>query len=175
MQTQSKNVGLMSGKYALRSVSTDGRNYPISDHFEKIMDHKDFLSENNLAVLDALLSRLVRPVAKTSFLVFSKHKYITVPIENIAFFYIRYESATIMCFDMREYPVNYSLEQIQNLLTVNQFFRLNRQYLINFNAVKEVEHYFARKLLVNLTVPVSEKLLVTKEKVTSFLNWLENR
>jgi two-component system, LytTR family, response regulator LytT len=56
-----------------------------------------------------------------------------------------------------------------------QFFRVSRQYLISFNAVKEVEHYFARKLLVNLVVPVQDKLLVSKEKVSSFLDWLDNR
>jgi len=55
------------------------------------------------------------------------------------------------------------------------FFRLNRQYLINFNAIKEVEHYFARKLFVKLAVPVAEKLLVSKEKSTLFLKWLEER
>jgi DNA-binding LytR/AlgR family response regulator len=95
--------------------------------------------------------------------------------ENIAFFYIKYESAVIMCFDKQEYFVNYSLEQIQNLLPEKQFFRLNRQYLINFNAVREVEHYFARKLLVNPVVPVKDKLIVSKEKVTEFLLWLDNR
>jgi len=81
----------------------------------------------------------------------------------------------IMCFDKQEYFVNYSLDQIQNLLPGNQFYRLNRQYLINFNAVKDVEHYFARKLLVNPVIPVKDKLLVSREKVTEFLGWLDNR
>src|SRR3982750_615106 len=98
-----------------------------------------------------------------------------VPTESIAFFYIKYQSPVIMCFDRQEYSVNYSLEQMQQLLSDLQFFRLNRQYLVNFNAVKEVEHYFARKLLVKLTVPAQDKLLVSKEKVSSFLHWLENR
>jgi LytTr DNA-binding domain len=52
---------------------------------------------------------------------------------------------------------------------------LNRQYLINFNAVKEVEHYFSRKLLVNPVIPTKDKLVVSKEKVTEFLRWLDNR
>jgi DNA-binding LytR/AlgR family response regulator len=112
---------------------------------------------------------------KKSFLVFKHNKYFTVPTESIAFFYIKYESAMIMCFDRKEYCINYSLEQIQQLVTDKFFFRLNRQYLINFSAVKEVEHYFARKLLVNLSIPVNDKLLVAKEKVTAFLNWLEDR
>jgi DNA-binding LytR/AlgR family response regulator len=113
--------------------------------------------------------------AKKSFLVFSRNKYITVATDAIAYFYVKNEYAIIVCFDKQEYSVNYSLEHIQNVLSELQFFRLNRQYLINFNAVKEVEHYFARKLLVKLVVPVIEKLLVSKEKGRSFLRWLENR
>lgn len=112
---------------------------------------------------------------KKSFLVFKNNKYMIVPTENIAFFYIKYTSPVILSFDRKEYSVNYSLKEIQNLVGDKQFFRLNKRYLVSFNAVKEVEHYFARKLLVQLTVPAPEKLLVAKEKASHFLHWLENR
>jgi two-component system, LytTR family, response regulator LytT len=118
---------------------------------------------------------LVAQAGKKSFLVFKNNKYLTVPTDNIALFYIKYESAMIMCFNQQEYFVNYSLEQINKLLPEKQFFRLNRQYLINFNTIKEVEHYFARKLLINPAIPIKEKLIVPKEKVADFLHWLDNR
>src|SRR4051794_13674664 len=101
---------------------------------------------------------------KKSFLVYRHNKYVTIPTENVAFFYVKYESSIMVCLDRKEYSVNYSLEHLQHLLSDLQFFRLNRQYLINFNAVKEVEHYFARKLLVRLIIPVEDQLLVSKEK-----------
>ena len=115
------------------------------------------------------------PADKKSFLVFKHNKYIIVATENIAFFYVKYETSIIVCADRQEYPVNYSLEHLQSLLGDKQFFRLNRQYLVNFSSVKEVEHYFARKLLVKLSVTTPEKLLVPKERVSNFLHWLENR
>jgi two-component system response regulator LytT len=115
------------------------------------------------------------PAGKKSFLVFKHNKYITVPTKQIAFFYVKYDSPFIVCKDREEYAVNYSLKQIHNLVTDQQFFRLNKQYLINFDAVKEVEHYFARKLLVKLIVDAPDKLLVAKEKAADFLRWLENR
>ena len=114
-------------------------------------------------------------IGKRSFLVFKYNKYMTVPTENIAYFYIKYSASILVCFDKQEYAVNYSLDRIQELLSGQQFYRLNRQYLINFAAVKEVEHYFARKLLVNLAIPIKERLVVSKEKARSFMNWLENR
>jgi DNA-binding LytR/AlgR family response regulator len=112
---------------------------------------------------------------KTSFLVFKHNKYFIVPTENIAYFYVKFETSTIVCFDKQEYLLNYSLENIQSLLTDKHFFRVNRQYLVSFRAVKEVERYFARKLLVNLVVPARDKLLVSKEKLSGFLRWLDNR
>ena len=131
--------------------------------------------QNGQRYLDDLLTRLPPRAGKSSFLVFKNNKYLTVRTENIAYFYVKYDSSIIVSFDKQEYFVNQSLEHIQNLVTEKQFFRLNRQYLISFDAVKEVEHYFARKLLVNLVVAVAEKLLVPKEKVSNFLEWLENR
>ena len=127
------------------------------------------------ATFDELFMKLTTPTGKKSFLVFKHNKYITVPTEKIAFFYVKYESSIMVCFDRQEYAVNYSLEQIQHLVNTHQFFRLNRQCLINFETVKEVEHYFARKLLVTPAIPVPDKLLVSKEKVSSFLHWLEHR
>lgn len=133
------------------------------------------LKNNEVLALAEMLSSMVKPTGKKNFLVFKNNKYTNILTDNIAFFYIKYESPVIMCFDRQEYFVSYSLDQIQNLLPRNQFFRLNRQYLINFSAVKEVEHYFARKLLVNPAVIIKEKLIVSKERVTEFLNWLDNR
>ena len=183
MQTHPKKTDLTFIDYPLKVIEhnqTDNvlQSWSTEDIvavFEKTNLFKNFFQQSRQPNISDLLTKLAPPPGKKSFLVFKHHKYITVPTENIAFFYVKYESSIIVCVDRQEYSVNYSLEQIQNVLPEKQFFRLNRQYLINFNAITEVEHYLARKLLVNLAVPVKEKLLVSKEKVTSFLQWLENR
>jgi two-component system response regulator LytT len=183
METQTKTTDQISNGYALDASRVNGLDYiqnffsreEIMTAFEKILEFRNFFQQNYNINQENQLAGLQGSTGKKSFLVFNQNKYITVPTENIAFFYIKYESPIIVCFDKQEYFVNYSLEQVQNLLPEKEFFRLNRQYLVNFNAVKEVEHYFARKLLVNLTVPAKDKLLVSKEKVTCFLHWLDNR
>jgi two-component system response regulator LytT len=142
-------------------------------------DNELVVTENGLnestAHEPAYALKALPSAGKKSFLVFKHNKYITVPTQQIAFFYVKYDAPLIVCKDKQEYAVNYSLRQIHALVTDQQFFRLNKQYLINFDAVKEVEHYFARKLLVRLTVEAPEKLLVSKEKASDFLRWLENR
>jgi len=173
MQTQPSLNNINVGKLiALESLSTNDIVSKIESRVDEI---KTFFQQFRLPELDELLAKLGTHNGKKSFLVFKNNKYINVLTENIAFFYIKYESPVIMCFDKQEYFVNYSLDQVQRLLPEKQFFRMNRQYLINFNAIKEVEHYFARKLLVNTAIPVKDKLIVSKEKVTQFLHWLDNR
>ena len=138
-------------------------------------DYQNVLHQLRLPWLNDLLTRLATTEGKKNFLVFKNNKYLNVPTDNIAFFFIKLDAPMMMCFDKQEYFVNHSLDQVQRLLPEKQFYRLNRQYLINFAAVKEVEHYFARKLLVNAVIPTKAKLIVSKEKVTQFLQWLDNR
>ncbi|MBB6112140.1 two component transcriptional regulator, LytTR family [Mucilaginibacter lappiensis] len=147
----------------------------IADAFKKVDELKNFFQQSIMPDLGNLLSQIAQPAGKKSFLVFKHNKYTTVSTDSIAFFYIRNEATSIMCFDQQEYSLNQSLDQVISLLSPVQFFRLNRQYIVNFNAIKEVEHYFMRKLFVKLTIPTPEKLLINKEKAPVFLNWLENR
>lgn len=144
-------------------------------HTNDFSSHQNFPSSLPMQRNGSKVLSTNNTTGKKSFLVFKRNKYTTIATETIAYFYIKHETTILVSFDKQEYFVSYSLDQLQQLLPALQFFRLNRQYLINFSAIKEAEHYFARKLLVNLTVPVPEKLLVSKEKASSFLHWLENR
>ena len=64
---------------------------------------------------------------------------------------------------------------MEGLVDSHRFYRDNRQYLVNFTAIKEVEPYFNRKLGVKLNVKCKEQILVGKLKVTGFREWLSNR
>jgi len=169
--------------YAIEAFKSNGIDYvlkpfsreSITQAIRKAAELKNFFQRNKKPDFDFLLSRSGEQAGKKSFLVFKNNKYVTIQTENIAFFYIKYDAPTAVTFDKAEYPLTHSLEEISKLLAPNQFFRINRQYLVNFTAIKEAEHYFSRKLILKLTVPTEDKLLVGKEKVTAFLNWLENR
>jgi|SRR5882757_3552864 len=171
------------GEYAMDAIKANGIDYllkpfskeELQEAFEKVENLKNFFQQSTRPDLDGLLKRIGLDEGKKSFLVFKNNKYTTIPTDLIAFIYIKYDSATIMTFQSQEYSITQSLDQVQSLLSPKQFYRLNRQYLINFSAVKEVEHYFARKLLVKLVIPSRDKLLVGKEKATGFLDWLESR
>jgi two-component system response regulator LytT len=157
--------------YVLKPFSTDD----IREAFRKVDELKNFFQQKTTPDLSDLLAKLGSPAGKTSFLVFKNQKYTTVQTDNIAFFYIRNDSTSIMCFDKQEFALSQSLDQVTSMVSAKQFFRVNRQYLVNFKAIKEVEHYFLRKLHLKLLIETPDKLLINKEKSGSFLNWMEDR
>jgi two-component system response regulator LytT len=171
------------GEYAMDAIKANGIDYilkPFSKEelqraFEKVDNFKNFFQQNSSPDLEALIKRMGVEDGKKSFLVFTNNKYLTVPTDQIAFIYIKHDTATIVTFQKQAYAITQSLDQVQSQLATRQFYRLNRQYLVNFNAIKEVEHYYGRKLLIKLVVPSPDDLLLGKEKTTAFLQWLENR
>ncbi|MEH6307702.1 LytTR family DNA-binding domain-containing protein [Olivibacter sp. CPCC 100613] len=171
------------GEYAMEAIKANGIDYllkPFAEAdlemaFEKVMSLKNFFQQHASSDVDQLLKRIGLTEWKSSFLVFKNNKYQTVQTDQIAFIYISYNMASIVTFKEEAYVINQSLDQVQQQLSPRQFYRLNRQYLINFSAIKEVEHYFARKLFVRLLVATPDKLLIGKEKTTNFLHWLEDR
>jgi len=172
-------------EYSLEAFKSNGVDYvlkpfskeDIQEAFRKVDELKNFFQQKVMPDLSDLLSKLGVPnnTGKSNFLVFKNQKYTTVQTDNIAFFYIRNDSTSMMCFDKQEFVLSQSLDQIAASVSGKQFFRVNRQYLVNFKAIKEVEHYFLRKLYVKLIIETPDKLLINKEKSHSFLSWMEER
>lgn len=167
--------------YALDAFKANGIDYilkPFSANslqsaFEKVILLQNFFQVNEQASIQ--INKLLDPAGKTGFLVFKNNKYSTIQTHDIACFYIRDEITILVTATSEEYGISQSLEELYKVLNPKQFFRINRQYLISYSAVKEVEHYFARKLIVKLNISTSGQLIVGKDKATLFLNWLDDR
>lgn len=155
--------------YILKPFSADS----LQSAFEKVALLKNFFQVNEQASLK--INKLLDPAGKTGFLVFKNNKYSTIQTNDIACFYIRDEITTLVTVTSEEYGISQSLDELYKVMNPKQFFRINRQYLIGYSSVKEVEHYFARKLIVKLNISTTEQLIIGKDKATSFLNWLDNR
>jgi len=108
---------------------------------------------------------------KGSILVYYKDKILPVRIDDIALFYLENEITYITTFDLKNYTINKPLDELEEIVGPD-FYRANRQYLINRKAIKEASQYFARTLSVTLTIPFKETIKVNKVKVSDFLNWL---
>lgn len=110
--------------------------------------------------------------ANSSILVHHKEKIIPLKLDEIALAYIRNEMVYLKTFEGVNYMINKSLDELDTMLGSN-FYRANRQYIVNRASVKDVTTFLTRKYLVNLTFQFPEQIIVSKEKMTSFLKWLK--
>lgn len=109
---------------------------------------------------------------KTSIIVIHADRIIPVQIADISLCYIELENIFIKTKTGKEYVVNKSLEELEQLLG-DEFFRVNRQHILRRQAIAFASMGLSRKLNLNLHVEHATKISVSKEKHNSFLQWLE--
>lgn len=96
----------------------------------------------------------------------------SVPVEEIQCFYSK-EKLSFLCTKNKKFPIDYSLDQIERLVSSRQFFRINRKYILNISAIKDITQYTNSRLKVTLkNVLQDEELIVSREKVSLFKTWL---
>jgi two-component system, LytTR family, response regulator LytT len=167
-------------EYALKAFKANGIDYilkpftkkTIQESLKKYVVLKDsFIQKapSYKTILELLEGR--RSHKQGSILVYHKDNIIPVKMDDIALFYIDNEVTRLTTFNQKHYFVNKTLEELTKG-TGDDFYRANRQFLINRKAINNVSQYFARKLAINLIIPVKGKIFVSKEKSKDFLNWL---
>ena len=71
-----------------------------------------------------------------------------VAVNDIAYFYVEEGAVVLTTFEGNRYFPQYSLEQLEEQLDPQQFFRANRQIIVNIEAVVELKPYFKGRLVL---------------------------
>ncbi len=71
--------------------------------------------------------------------------------------------------------MDHNLDALQDMLDPIQFFRINRQYLINLQAIDEMKTYTKARVIVTLKPPVKEPPVVSSERAADFKHWLDGK
>jgi len=109
---------------------------------------------------------------KTHFLIPSKgDKLIPVQTADLVFFYIDSGTVKAFAFDGKIYRFDHSLDELEDILDPQIFFRANRQYIISRSAIKDIDIWFNSRLSVNLKISVPEKIIISKARITDFKKW----
>ena len=69
--------------------------------------------------------------------------------------------------------VNLSMDELEQQLNPNYFFRANRQYIINIEYILFIGNYFGGKLIVRLKGYSDTKITVSKEKAQRLKEWID--
>jgi len=97
----------------------------------------------------------------------------SVELKEVSCFYSLEKSTFISTFDGHHYPVDFSLERLEQLLDPDAFFRINRQYVINFSAISRIHVLSQSRIKIEINPPATEPLLVSTAKTHAFRLWLD--
>jgi two-component system LytT family response regulator len=92
---------------------------------------------------------------------------------DIAYFYTSDKITFMMAKDGRKYPMDYTLENLEELIDPTRFFRINRQYILHLDAIQHMHAYSKARVKIELNPPAHEEVIVSTEKSPYFKKWLE--
>jgi two-component system LytT family response regulator len=135
------------------------------------------ISKGNIGFADyqKLLSMIkIESNYKSHFLVSQKgDKLVPLSVDEIAYLYIDTSVVKAITFDKKTFVMDFTLDELYLMLNPKIFFRANRQYIISRKAIKDIDMWFNSRLSVNLQVPTTEKVLISKARIPEFKKWFE--
>ena len=158
--------------YLLKPIDYENLSFAINK-FIKTERHPPIEQNIEASVLEKV-KEMLRPQYKSRFIVKVGEHIKSMQIADILFFY-SFERSTFMCTKTgRNYIVDYSLEEVENITNPQQFFRINRKYLIKLEAVVDMVSYSSSRLMIKLLNSEDDNVIVSREKMQAFKMWLNS-
>lgn len=154
--------------YLLKPIDKDKLKLSLEkyDKMKKIFSPENEYSDKLKDVFDKL-----KHPPKSTLLVHYQDKIVPIKISDIDFIY--YMQGIVRSYIQQQtYQLNETMDELEKILDEENFFRANRQFIVNRKSILNIEHYFARKLFVKLRVKTPENIIVSKAKASKFLSWL---
>lgn len=98
---------------------------------------------------------------------------IPVKVEEVAWFTTRHKVTLLRTFQDESLVVNKPLANLEVLLDPHQFRRVNRQYIVNIGAVRQIKSHQKGKLLLSLEPSSGEDIIISQEQAGLMKEWLE--
>ncbi len=172
-------------EYAIRAFRVNGADYllkPVKDaELSAAIDKcRKLLAVNDGPPSDitSLIRAMTHPMSaskyKEKFIVNIRNQWMPVNADTIACFskeVLNY----IYLFSGEKYMIDYvTLDEVEELLDPRQFYRANRQFIINIDAIQSVKPVENSKLIIHLKEP-NHKLDIDMSRLKSpeFKKWLD--
>ncbi|MEC4049891.1 LytTR family DNA-binding domain-containing protein [Flavobacterium sp. SUN046] len=169
-------------EYALRAFKLNSIDYllkPIDEEDLEVAVTK-FKERNASSAslsldFDMIKKMLINPVDrsfKKRFTIKIGQQLKMINIEEVECFYSENKGTYIYTLDQRSYLLDYTLEQLETELDPQEYYRVSRKFIIPLKAIKEIQLYSNSRLKVILTSYKDDEVIVSREKVNDFKNWL---
>ncbi|MEZ0608994.1 LytR/AlgR family response regulator transcription factor [Fibrella sp. WM1] len=126
--------------------------------------------------IDVLVQQLRQQIQPTDyrkrFLVRHLQQWVPVEVSDVAYFYSEDGVSLFRTNGNQKYSLDYTLDELEAMLDPSQFFRANRQFIIDINAVQQIHPYFNNKLKLTLKPAPTDEVIVSRERATDFKKWM---
>ena len=127
----------------------------------------------NYSRLESIINQL-QPKTKERFLIKVGDHYRSIPTSSIDSFFILERSTFIQTATGKNYAIDHSLDKIEQLVDPRIFFRINRNCIVNYSAIRDIIAYSSSRLKLILNNQTEkEDMLVSRERVTEFKGWMD--
>jgi DNA-binding LytR/AlgR family response regulator len=96
----------------------------------------------------------------------------SVQLCDVPLFYSKDKTNYLLTEENRSYPIDSSLDLIEDSLDPRSFYRINRSSIVNIEFIKDVISYSNSRLKVSLQRVNHEELIVARDRVKDFKEWL---
>lgn len=162
-------------EYALKAFKLNSIDYllkPIDENELKTAIEK-FLSLQNKTVFNQQsLNNVYNSNFKKRFVVKTGNIIKIIDVNDIECFYSAFKSSFLTTINNRSFILDDSMETIEKEVDREFFFRVNRQFIINLKAIKEISVYSNSRLKISLNNYKEEEIIVSREKVQAFKEWI---
>ncbi|PWL38854.1 DNA-binding response regulator [Flagellimonas aquimarina] len=123
--------------------------------------------------LAPVIQQLQEKRYKDRFLVRIGNHINSVQSNSINAFFAEGRDAYLITEKGKKYIIEYKLEALEELLDPKLFFRVNRTFIVNINAIADVTVYANRRLKLILNSKLDKEVIISREKVADFKKWFE--
>ena len=170
-------------EYALQAFKLNSIDYllkPIDEDelAEAVNKYKERLPEQKAVTLDfndikkLLINPIDREYKKRFSIKVGQHLKL-ICIEDIECFYSENKGTYLHTSEGRNYLLDTTLDNLENELEPHTFFRINRKFFVNINAIKDMLSYTNSRLQIKLNSYKDQDVIVARERVKDFKMWLE--
>ena len=124
-------------------------------------------------LLHSFAERQEKPY-RTRFLISGAKRFYTIQVGDIAYFYSLDKVTFAVTKDGKAHVIDLPLSKLEEQLDGRVFFRVNRQFILSADSIRNIQHYFNGKAVVSVWPAYDGTIQISRERMALLKMWLNS-
>lgn len=166
-------------QFAIRAFKLNSIDYLLKPLDPKELEQamKKLEEQQHETLSPELIKRLLQDSKqnyKSRFMVKLGDMIKSIKTDEILHFFSEDKSTFLQTKNDKNYIIDYSLNDLEEVLNPQQFFRINRKYIASIDSIGKVLIYSNSRLKITLTKCSDDSILISRNKVEAFKQWMDD-